>query len=113
MYCEHLSCRSPGYDLWNWSLLLDSIHVIENQGLRMNLSKITDFRSLFDNLSKTTNIASYVDDKKTAIDLTILKNDLQHTGGQLRWVTGEIIISDALTKKGPISFLRGIMKLAY
>ena len=98
----------------------------EIKGLRMNLSNwqqqigrtpfiaVTDSRSLFDNLSKSTNIASHVDDKRTAIDLTILKNDLQQTRGQLRWVAGgEIMISDALTKKGPASFLRGIMKLAY
>ena len=125
MHGEHFSCRSPGHDLWDWSLLLDSIHVVgdqrpSNEPIQLATADrkdpfiaVTDSRSLFDNLSKSTNIASHVDDKRTAIDLTILKNDLQHTRGQLRWVAGEIMISDALTKKGPASFLRGIMKLAY
>ena len=97
----------------------------EIEGLRMTLSNwqqqisktpfvaAIDSRSLFDNLTKSTNIASHVDDKRTAIDLTILKNDLQHTKGQLRWVAGEIMISDALTKKGPANFLRGIMELSH
>lgn len=97
----------------------------EIKGLRLNLPNwqqqisrtpfvaATDSRSLFDNLSKTTNVAAHIDDKRTAIDLTILKSDLQHTKGQIRWVAGDIMISDALAKKGPAVFLREVMKCSY
>ena len=94
----------------------------EIKGLRMDLlnwqeqiSKtpfitVTDSRSLFDNLSKSKNVAAHIDDKRTAIDLTILKSDMTSTQGQVRWVPGEIMISDSLTKKGPSHFLRKIMR---
>lgn len=69
----------------------------------------TGSRSSFDNLSKSTNVAAHIDDKQAAIDLTILKNDLQTTRGQLRWVSGDIMISGSLTKKGHARFLRKSM----
>ena len=96
----------------------------EIKGLRMDLlnwqeqiSKtpfitVTDSRSLFDNLSKSKNVAAHIEDKRTAIDLTILKNDMMATKGQVRWVPGEIMISDSLTKKGPSTFLRKTMRNA-
>ena len=94
----------------------------EIQGFRMNLTNwqerigrtpliaATDSRSLFDNLSKSKHVAAHIEDKRTAIDLTILKNDMTLTRGQVRWVPGEIMISDSLTKKGPSHFLRKIMR---
>ena len=94
----------------------------EIQGYKMNLNNwqerisrtpftaATDSRSLFDNLSKSKNVAAHIEDKRTAIDLTILKNDMMSTRGQVRWVPGEIMISDSLTKKGPSNFLRKIMR---
>ena len=94
----------------------------EIQGYKMNLNNwqerisrtpfiaATDSRSLFDNLSKSKNVAAHIEDKRTAIDLTILKNDTMSTRGQVRWVPGEIMISDSLTKKGPSHFLRKIMR---
>ena len=94
----------------------------EIQGYKMNLNNwqerisrtpfiaATDSRSLFDNLSKSKNVAAHIEDKRTAIDLTILKNDTMSTRGQVRWVPGEIMISDSLTKKGASNFLRKIMR---
>ena len=72
----------------------------------------TDSRSLFDNLNRSTNVAAHIEDKRTAIDLAILKNDMSATRGQTRWVPGSIVISDSLTKKGSSSFLRGILHVA-
>ena len=70
----------------------------------------TDSRSLFDNLSKSKNVAAHIEDKRAAIDLTILKNDMVATRGQIRWTPGEIMVSDSLTKKGPSVFLRKITR---
>ncbi|CAK9117590.1 unnamed protein product [Durusdinium trenchii] len=44
----------------------------------------TDSRSLFDNLTRSTNVAAHIEDKRTAIDLAILKNDMNTTRGQTR-----------------------------
>ena len=96
----------------------------EIKGLKMSLQNwqkqisrtpyltATDSRSLFDNLTRSTNVAAHIEDKRTAIDLAILKNDMRTTRGQTRWVPGSITISDSLTKKGPSSFLRGVLRTA-
>jgi hypothetical protein len=57
------------------------------------------------------NTSSHIDDKRTAIDLTILKSDLAESQGQVRWVGEGNMISDALTKKMNPQFLRYIMKV--
>ena len=96
----------------------------EIKGLKMSLQNwqkqisrtpymtATDSRSLFDNLTRSTNVAAHIEDKRTAIDLAILKNDMNTTRGQTRWVPGSIMISDSLTKKGPSTFLRGVLRIA-
>ena len=71
---------------------------------------VTDSKSLFDTLSKITNAASQVSDKRTAIDLTILKSDLQATLGTVRWVEGVNMICDCLTKRMSGAFLRFLLK---
>jgi len=47
---------------------------------------VTDSRSLYDTINKCRNTSAHIDDKRTAIDLTILKGDLEKIGGQVRWV---------------------------
>ena len=42
----------------------------------------TDSRSLSDNLSKPKNVAAHIEDKRAAIDLTIIENDMVATRGQ-------------------------------
>ena len=71
---------------------------------------VTDSKSLYDTATKCRNVSSHIDDKRTAIDLSILKRDLQLTKGQVRWVAGVNMISDSLTKRMSASFLRKVMQ---
>ena len=71
---------------------------------------ITDSRSLYDTITKLRNTASHIEDKRTAIDVTILKNDFNRTKGQVRWVEGGRMISDSLTKKMSSAYLRNVLQ---
>ena len=55
---------------------------------------VTDSRSLYDTINKCRNTSAHIDDKRTPIDLTILKGDLEKTGGQVHWVGGTNMVSD-------------------
>jgi hypothetical protein len=83
----------------------------EQQLSRFPYIAVTDSKSLYDTVTKCRNTSSHIDDKRTAIDLTILKSDLAESQGQVRWVGGGNMISDALTKKMSPQFLRHIMKV--
>ena len=71
---------------------------------------VTDSKSLYDTLVKCCNTAAHIEDKRTAIDVTILKRDFQKTGGQVRWIEGTRMLADPLTKRMGSSYLRSIMK---
>ena len=71
---------------------------------------ITDSKSLYDTVSKCRNTASHISDKRTAIDVTILKSDFKKTQGQIRWVEGSRLIADSLTKRISGSFLRNVLE---
>ena len=71
---------------------------------------VTDSKSLYDTATKCRNVSSHIDDKRTAIDLSILKRDLQVTRGQVRWVAGVNMLSDSLTKRMSASFLKRVMQ---
>ena len=70
---------------------------------------VTDSKSLYDTITKLRNTASHVEDKRTAIDVTILKNDIQRTQGQVRWVEGCRMLADSLTKKMSSVYLRSVL----
>ena len=74
---------------------------------------VTDSRSLFDCLNKLVCTYTQTDDKRTAIDVAILKDDMQKSGGHPRWIEGENMICDPLTKKMKGSFLRAVAKSGY
>ncbi|CAE7945116.1 RE1 [Symbiodinium sp. KB8] len=69
---------------------------------------VTDSKSLYDTLSKQTCPFSQVDDKRTAIDVSILKHDLEGAG-TVRWIDGRNMISDNLTKNAGGNYLRFVM----
>jgi len=69
---------------------------------------VTDSKSLFDCLRKLICSYTQADDKRTAIDIAILKDDLQRSGGHARWIEGTNMIADPLTKKMKGTFLRGV-----
>ena len=70
---------------------------------------VTDSKSLYDTITKLRNTASHIEDKRTAIDVTILKNDIQRTQGQVRWVEGCRMLADSLTKKMSSVYLRSVL----
>ena len=71
---------------------------------------VTDSKSLYDTINKCCNTSAHIEDKRTAIDVTILKRDFSQTKGQVRWIEGTRMISDSLTKKMGSNFLRKVMK---
>lgn len=60
---------------------------------------VTDSKSLFDTMQKCCNTSAHIEDKRTAIDVTVLKRDFQQSRGQVRRIQGAKMISDSLTKK--------------
>ena len=71
---------------------------------------VTDSKSLYDTIQKCCNTAAHIEDKRTAIDVTILKRDFRKTKGQVRWIEGSRMVADSLTKKMGSSFLREVMQ---
>ncbi|CAE7037736.1 RE1 [Symbiodinium sp. CCMP2592] len=69
---------------------------------------VTDSKSLFDALSKQTCPYSQIEDKRTAIDISIVKHELSK-GGTVRWIDGRNMISDSLTKSTGGNYLRYVM----
>ena len=75
---------------------------------------VTDSKSLYDTITyKMCNTAAHIDDKRTAIDVTILKRDFKTTQGQIRWIEGTRMIADCLTKKMKGSDLRNVLIHGY
>ena len=74
---------------------------------------VVDSRSLYDCINKLVCTFSQVEDKRTAIDLSILKDDLHRTSGSLRWVAGTNMITDPMTKKMNSNFLRCVCNNGY
>lgn len=60
---------------------------------------ITDSKGLYDTLVKLGNAGTTVEDKRTAIDVTLLKGDMKQTKGQVPWVPRKYMIADSLTKR--------------
>ena len=71
---------------------------------------VTGSKSLYDTITKCRNTSAHVDDKRTAMDLTIRKDDLERTRGQVRWVSGTNMVSDSLAKKMPPGFVQKVMR---
>ena len=63
---------------------------------------VTDCKSLFDHV--TSQSAPTLDDRRTALDIVILRESLVKTGGVLRWIPTDRMLADALTKESPEAF---------
>ena len=74
---------------------------------------VVDSKSLFDCVNKLVCTYAQIDDKRTAIDIAILKDDLNHTGGHVRWVAGTNMLADVLTKRMNGDFLRRVCNHGY
>ena len=87
---------------------------IDNQNWERTISAmpciaVTDSKSLYDTIHRCCNTSAHIEDKRTAIDVTILKRDFKETQGQVRWIAGSRMISDSLTKKMGSSYLRAVL----
>ena len=70
---------------------------------------ITDAKSVYDALTKSTGISSTVGDKRTAIDLSIIREYLRRHKGCIRWIDGTLQLADSLTKFMNADFLRSVL----
>ena len=68
-----------------------------------------DSKSLYDAANKCTSTTAYISDKRTAIDLAVIKADLLETSGTIRWIDTRAMIADPLTKIHPAAYLRYVM----
>ena len=112
----------PSDDTWGWIPTLAEILLQESAGRKKHLENweeeigqtpciaATGSKSLYDTMQKCCNTAAHIEDKRTAIDVTVLKRDFQKTQGQVRWIQGAKMISDSLTKKMGSAFLRKVLK---
>ena len=71
---------------------------------------VTDSKSLYDCMSKLVCTYTQCEDKRTAIDVAILKDDLVRSAGHVRWVEGKNMLSDCLTKEMCSHFLRSVVQ---
>ena len=71
---------------------------------------MTDCKSLYDAVHSPSS-PSKVEDKRVAIDLTIVKQSVERTGMSVRWVPTELMLADALTKDqaDPADLLRAAL----
>eukprot|EP00435_Cladocopium_sp_Y103_P054634 s153_g17.t2 len=104
---------------WHRYLLLELLgHDMATHEWEKHLNSIpyvsvVDSRSLYDCINKLVCTFSQVEDKRTAIDLAILKDDMNRTSGSLRWVAGTNMITDPMTKRMSANFLRYVCNHGY
>ena len=71
---------------------------------------VTDSKSLYDTVRKCTNPASQCEDKRTSIDVALIKQELQDLEGTIRWIDGRTMIADPLTKESKADYLRYVIR---
>jgi hypothetical protein len=94
MYAKELPKLNPDWE--------DSLKAIE-------FGLVTDAKSVFDALSRPSAINA--SDKRTCIDLSIIREFLRQNNGCIRWIDGKYQLADSLTKLMPADFLRSILKI--
>lgn len=72
---------------------------------------VTDCKSLYDNIQSPSSPTS-VSDRRTSIDITIVKESIRNGAMTLRWVPTAHMLADALTKDAgdPIDLLRSSIR---
>lgn len=69
---------------------------------------VTDAKSVYDALTNSTGVSSSTD-KRTAIDLAIIREYLRRHNGCIRWIDGTVQLADSLTKYMAADFLRSVL----
>ena len=85
----------------NWAASTGPFGAILKTGSSLNARQdaaaVVDAKSVFDTLTRNT-AGSSKQDKRTAIELSIVKESLRHSGSKVRWVPHWGMPSDQLTK---------------
>lgn len=101
---------------WQRFLLLEvlgyrpDLHDWQDLMQKIPFTAVTDSKSLYDTITTTSNASTHIEDKRTAIDVTILKSDFKRTRGRIRWIPGDFMLSDSLTKKMNAQGLKRLLK---
>ena len=69
---------------------------------------ITDAKSVYDALTASNHSNSNTD-KRTCIDLAIIREYLRKHNGCIRWIDGTVQLADSLTKYMTSDFLRSVI----
>ena len=77
---------------------------------KIPFTAVTDSKSLYDTVTTTSNAATHKENKRTAIDVTIIKSDFKRTRGRIRWIPGDFMLSGSLTKKMSAQGLQCLLK---
>ena len=81
----------------------------ESQIQNLEFGLVTDAKSVYDALTKNSSVSA--SDKRTSIDLSIIREFLRKHEGCVRWIDGRYQLADSLTKVMPSDFLRAVMAL--
>ena len=104
---------------WHRLLFLEAFHgMMSAENWRQESQKLpflaaVDSKSLYDAANKLSATTAYISDKRTAIDLAVIKSDVQQTAGTIRWIDTRAMIADPLTKVHPGHFLRHVLKTGF
>ena len=74
---------------------------------------VTDSKSLYDVVKKCINPASQCEDKRSCIDVSLVKQEIQDLGGTIRWVDGRTMLADTLTKDVRAEYLRHVLRTGF
>eukprot|EP00435_Cladocopium_sp_Y103_P063678 s612_g25.t1 len=90
-----------------------SLEDAESVLLRRKPLGMSDCRSLYDHLVSLTNSGT-VEDKRTAIDIAIIRQSISRTGLEPRWCATGHMVADGLTKdkSEPMDLLRSVIRAA-
>ena len=104
-----------------WLLLLcsevfdgpSSLRASWNQSLHRCNMILTDCKSLYDHLVSKS--APTLEDKRCALDITIIRESILKTQGSLRWIPTDRMLADALTKESleAMDLLRACIKAGH
>ena len=61
-------------------------------------------------MSKYTNPASQCGDKRTSIDISLIKQEINELNGKIRWIDGRTMLADPLTKESKSDLLRHVIR---
>jgi len=69
---------------------------------------VTDAKSVYDAFTASNHSTSSTD-KRTCIDLAIIREYLRRHNGCIRWIDGSVQLADSLTKHMTTDFLRSVL----